>query len=523
MSGKAKSLHPLNQKVDHFAKKIKSLDELERIIARLKKSKKRVAHCHGVFDLMHPGHIHHFYAARKKGDCLVVTITKDEYVGKGPGRPVFNQRLRAESVAAVECVDYVAINDGPTAIETLRKLKPNFYVKGSDYANPEEDLSGNIGAERDAVESVGGKMVFTDEVRFSSSNILNTYFSVFSEETRLFLQQFRKRYTEDDVIRCLKDLQDMKVLVLGDAIIDEYHYCKALGKSPKETMVTTKYLSSETFAGGVLACANHVASFCGNVDLVTCLGRENSYEEFIRGHLKSNVNPHFIFRENASTIIKRRFVEPVFLSKMFQVSFIEDSHLPKETDAALRAHLLKVLPSYDVVLVADYGHGFLSPETIEVLGKKARFLAVNTQTNSANLGFNLVTKYRHVDYICIDEPEIRLAMHDKSGPIEHLIERVSKLLKTKMVMITRGHLGSVAHKNNEPFAATPIFSSEIVDRVGAGDAFFAVTAPCAAKGYPSDLIGFIGNAAGAMAVRIVCNRSFIESVPLCRFISTLLK
>lgn len=523
MSVKAKSKNLLKQKVDHFAQKIKSLDELEKIIIRIKQAGKKVVHCHGVFDLMHPGHIHHFYAARKKGDCLVVTITKNEYVGKGPGRPVFNQRLRAESVAAVECVDYVAINEWPTAIETIQKLKPNFYIKGIDYANAEADLTGNIRPEKEAVESVGGKLVFTDEVRFSSSNILNTYFSVFSEETRLFLQQFRKRYSEEDVIRYLKDLQGLKVLVLGDAIIDEYHYCKAMGKSPKETIVTTKYLSSESFAGGVLACANHVASFCGSVDLITCLGRENSYEDFIRKHLKPNVSPHFFFRENAPTIIKRRFVEPVFLSKMFQVSFLEDSYLPPAVDDALRAHLIKILPKYDVVLVADYGHGFLSPSTIDVLGKKAKFLAVNTQTNSANIGFNLVTKYRHVDYICIDEPEIRLAMHDRNGPLEPLIERVSKLLKTKMVMITRGHLGSIAHKGEEPFAATPIFSSEIVDRVGAGDAFFALTAPCAAKGYPSDLIGFIGNAVGAMAVRIVCNRSFIEAVPLNRFISTLLK
>lgn len=523
MSVKSKSRDPLKHKVDHFTHKIKSLTELEKIIAKLKKSGKKVVHCHGVFDLMHPGHIHHFYAARKKGDCLIVTITKNEYVGKGPGRPVFNQRLRAESVAAVECVDYVAINEWPTAIETIRKLKPSFYVKGIDYANADEDLTGNIRPEREAVESVGGKLVFTDEVSFSSSSILNTYFSVFSEETRLFLKQFHKRYTEEDVISYLKDLQGMKVLVVGDTIIDEYHYCKGLGKSPKETIVTTKYLSSESFAGGVLACANHVASICGHVDLITGLGRQNSYEQFVREHLKPNVKPHFFYREDASTIIKRRFVEPVFLSKMFQVSFLEDSYLPEEVDSDLRAHLTKILPKYDVVLVADYGHGFLSPATIDVLGKKAKFLAVNTQTNSANIGFNLVTKYRHVDYICIDEPEIRLAMHNRIGPLEPLIDRVSKLLKTKMVMITRGHLGSIAHKPGEPFAATPIFSSEIVDRVGAGDAFFAVTAPCAAKNYPSDLIGFIGNAVGAMAVRIVCNRSFIETVPLYRFISTLLK
>ena len=145
--------------------------------------------------------------------------------------------------------------------------------------------------------------------------------------------------------------------------------------------------------GGVLACANHIAGFCEQVDLITCLGRQNTREDFIRTHLKSNVHPTFLYRDDTSTIVKRRFVDPTFLSKMFQVSFISDSNLPEKTDLQLQEHLKKALSNYDVVLVADYGHGFLSPETIDILEKTSRFLAVNTQTNSANLGFNLITTY----------------------------------------------------------------------------------------------------------------------------------
>lgn len=512
-----------SKKVVHFSDKIKTLDELEELIKRLKANGSKVVLCHGVFDLLHPGHVHHFHAARKRGECLVVTITKDEYVGKGPGRPVFNQRLRAETVAALECVDYTAVNEWPTAIETIKKLKPSYYAKGSDYANPESDLTGNIRSEEAAIKEVGGELIFTDEVSFSSSSILNTYFDVFSEETQLFLKSFRDRYTADQVIDRLKDLSKLKVLVVGDTIIDEYHYCKAMGKSPKETIVTTKYLSQESFAGGVLACANHVAGFCGQVDLVTCLGTQNSQEDFIRTRLKSNVQPTFFYRDDASTIVKRRFVDPAFLSKMFQVSFLSDSSLPEKTDRQLQEYLKKVLPNYDAVLVADYGHGFLSPETIDVLEKNSQFLAANTQTNSANLGFNLITKYRNVDYVCIDEPEIRLALHDRHGHLEELIHRVHKLLKSTNVAITRGHIGAVTYSQAERFAYTPIFSGEIVDRVGAGDAFFAVTAPCAASRFPADLIGFVGNMVGALAVKIVCNRSFIEPVPLFRFIKTVLK
>src|SRR3989338_2117378 len=110
--------------------KIVQIEELSKLIQDLKTKRKKIVHCHGCFDLMHPGHIKHFQAAKKMGDILIVTITPDKYVDKGPCRPVFNETLRAESIAALECVDYVSINKWPTAEEALRLLKPDIYVKG---------------------------------------------------------------------------------------------------------------------------------------------------------------------------------------------------------------------------------------------------------------------------------------------------------------------------------------------------------------------------------------------------------
>ena len=144
--------------------KIRTLDELSNIVSGLKEKGETIVQCHGVFDLLHPGHIRHFEAAKREGDVLVVTLTKDIYVAKGPGHPV--QHLRAESVAALESVNYVAINEWPTAVETIKKLKPNVYVKGSDYVDEKEDLTGKIRDEEEAVRSVGGRIYFTDEITF---------------------------------------------------------------------------------------------------------------------------------------------------------------------------------------------------------------------------------------------------------------------------------------------------------------------------------------------------------------------
>lgn len=504
--------------------KIKRIDELAEIMARLRKDGKKIVHCHGVFDLLHPGHIKHFEVAKKKGDILIVTVTQDQYVNKGPGRPIFSEQLRAESISAMECVDYVAINEWPSAVEAVKRLKPNFYVKGSDYAKKDDDLTGKICEEEEAVKSVGGVLHFTDEITFSSTSLINNFLAPYSEEVKSFFQQFKKRYTCGRVIDSLKAVKDTKVLVIGDIIIDEYHYCVGMGKSQKDNIIATKLLNEEVFAGGVLAAANHLAGFCKEVTLLSYIGAKNDYKNFIASHLKPNIKTNFYYCKDALTVVKRRFVDPNFLNKLFEICYMEEAnHLPVSIENKIYEYLDSHLKEFDMVLVTDFGHGMLTPRLIKILCKKAKFLCVNVQTNSANLGFNLITKFTRADYICIDEPEIRLACHDKFSNLEKLIVEISRKIGCEKIIITRGHKGSLAYSKKDGFVEIPVFSKEIVDRVGAGDAFFSVTSPCIYKNTPVEMVGFIGNAVGATKVMIVGNRSSVEPVPLFKYITTLLK
>ena len=155
--------------------KIFEIEELVLKIGDYRACGKKVVHCHGCFDLMHPGHIKYLQAAKDMGDILIVTLTPDQFVDKGPGRPVFNQQLRAESLAALECVDLVAINKWPTAENTLRLLKPDIYVKGQEFENL-EDAAGKIQKEAEVLNQIGGELRFTREIVFSSSELINKYF-----------------------------------------------------------------------------------------------------------------------------------------------------------------------------------------------------------------------------------------------------------------------------------------------------------------------------------------------------------
>ena len=152
--------------------KIIEFEELENALRDLKSKGKKLVLCHGCFDLMHPGHIKYFQAAKAMGDVLVVTVTPDLYVDKGPGRPAFNQGLRAFSIAALECVDYVAINEWSTAEETLRLLSPDIYVKGQEFETL-EDKTGKLQKEYSVLQEIGAKIRFTHEIVFSSTELLN--------------------------------------------------------------------------------------------------------------------------------------------------------------------------------------------------------------------------------------------------------------------------------------------------------------------------------------------------------------
>jgi cytidyltransferase-like protein len=503
--------------------KFKSLDELTDLIAEAKAQGLRVAQCHGVFDLLHPGHIRHFEAARKVADILVVTLIPDEYVAKGPGRPVFNQRLRAESIAALQAVDYVAVNSGPTVAEAIYKLCPDFYVKGSESVRSDDDKAGEIREEERAIRSVGGQMYFTEEITFSSTNLLNNFFAVFSPEADEYLRGFRRQYSAEQVIEKLGALQSLRVLVLGDVIIDEYHYCKAVGKSSKSATLTARFLSAERHAGGVLAVANHVAGFAGEVHLLTYLGDPEGDEAFVHGHLKPNVRTHLVRQPGRPNVVKRRYVDPFQISKMFEVMWLNGEEPLPFAENEMLTKLAHLVPQSDLVIVADFGHGSVGRRTIEWLSEQPIFLAVNAQTNSANVGYNLITKYHRADYICIDEQEMRLANHSRYGNLVELTAQVTQRLNCQWATVTRGANGSLTFGPGGNTVHIPVFSTDVVDSVGAGDAYLSVTALCARKGYDPAVIGFIGNCVGALAVRIVGNREPVEPEPLFRFIATLLK
>jgi sugar/nucleoside kinase (ribokinase family) len=205
------------------------------------------------------------------------------------------------------------------------------------------------------------------------------------------------------------------------------------------------------------------------------------------------------------------------------VQYLNDAPIGAVEERRLRGLLDGELEGADLLMVADFGHGLMSPGLRERVSGSGAFMALNTQSNSANLGFNPVTKYARADFVSIDEPELKLAAGTQYGNLHELGERVRQRLQSGCFLVSRGGRGSFIMSEGAPITETPALAAKVVDRTGAGDALFSITAPCVRQGYPMDVVGFLGNCVGALAVETVCNREPVDPVLLYKFITSLLK
>lgn len=509
---------------DLLGAKMKSLAEVGEIAARARGDGGTVVLAHGCFDLLHMGHVRHLQEARSHGTLLIVTITPDRFVNKGPNRPVFTETLRMEMLASLAFVDYVAINTGPSAEPAIEAIRPNVYVKGQDYADSTQDVTGKILDERRLVEQFGGTFAFTEDITFSSTELINRFFNPFNPKVRGFLDSLRGDGEAEAIRALIESVASMRVLVIGDTIIDEYRYVQPMSKTPKENLIATLHQSSELFAGGVLATANHVASLCREVEVLTVLGGEDSHADFIAAHMKPNVHLHALTRSKGPTTRKCRYIDQSSMRKLFEVYYMDDTPLDGALEDKLATRIGSIAREYDLVLVNDFGHGMITTPVIQALVENARFLAVNTQTNSANFGYNLITKYPRADYICIDAAEARLAAGDKHSTMEAIVrERLIPAIHCQHIIVTQASRGCVGFIQGEAPCEVPAFADRVVDTVGAGDAFLAVTAPLMAVGGSLRHVAFVGNVTGALKVGIVGHRASIDKVSLIKSVMSLLR
>jgi len=503
--------------------KIVLLDDLVSKINTLRATGKQIVQSHGIFDLIHPGIINHLEEAKSQGNILIVTIIRDRDVRKGLGRPIFQEKLRAKNVASMSIVDFVCIVDDLIPFECVTMIRPDIFAKGKAYKERDGIIHEKVFHEEREFYFEKCRIYETSGISFSSSEIIHNLLDLYPKKIKKFIREFRKKYSFQDIVQHINLLKDAKVLLIGDGIIDEYCYCETLGKSPKSQLIVNKYINQEIFAGGVFAIANHIACTCGNVQMISLLGNVDSREDFILENLLPNVSTKFFYRNDGPTIVKRRYINSYSNQKMFEIDYINDNFVEPILEDEIIQYLEKTIPDYDLVLVSDFGHGLVSPRIQATLEQHSPKLAVNTQTNGANAGYNLITKYSRTNFICLDAPEARLATQMRHEDIELVGSELMRQITTDYLIITLGAAGSICFTKDGFTIKTPAFATKVIDIIGAGDAFFSYTAPCFVQGMAPDFVSFIGNVVGALAVQIVGNKKPVEKHELLEFIDALFK
>lgn len=331
-----------------------------------------------------------------------------------------------------------------------------------------------------------------------------------------YLKQFFKKYSEKDLINFLEQINNLKVLVIGEAIIDEYIYGSVIGKTNKSASLVFSPENTESFAGVPMNVANHLSTFCKSVDLLAMVGKDNK-ENFIKNHL-NNVTS-FFYLWDSKTITKKRYISIYNNSKVFEVY----DYVPiKFDDNCLIEHINSNINTYDLIIVCDSGHGMLTYNVRKVLKDKAKFLAINTQMNAGNVGTHSVKKYidrNHDIFICVNEREFMLATHDIWDKYLHLNDLLLDF-NINTIAITAGSSGcKIARKND--IKDIPAFADNCVDPVGAGDAFLALSSPMAYLNYPLEIIGCFGNIAGALKMFYQGNKEYITKERVYNYIKEL--
>ncbi len=447
--------------------------------------------CHGVFDVLHAGHLAYFKAAKKFGDYLVVSVTTDRYVNKGPGRPYFNHNLRAEMVKALGVVDHVVISDHPTAAETIRLIRPDYYVKGPDYRDLTKDVTGEIYNEQKAVEEHGGKLVFTEEETHSSSTLINRFFQNWSDEQRAEIEKVKSLGGLGAIERAIEKIARINVLVVGEAILDVYRFVNPEGISSKSPTVSARFLHEEIYQGGSIAIQNHLSAFAKSVTLQ---------------------------HQTAPVAKKIRYISGT--QRIFEVTEINDK---QETTEYFCDRLIENAKEADVIVAADFGHGLFEGPALKLMKDLDPFIGLNVQTNSSNFGFNVYSKHEGFDYLCLDTREARLAVHDRFDAPFDVATRVKRDIGDAFLSMTLGSNGAVFIDTDMQRYHSPAFSDVIIDATGAGDAYFAITTCLLATCCKFELIPFIGNVFAGLKTQIIGNKSAVSKASLLKACAGILK
>ena len=328
----------------------------------------------------------------------------------------------------------------------------------------------------------------------------------------------------EDCKLSLNKLNNAKILVIGETIIDQYVFCEGIGKSSKDPFIILKDLFSKKYLGGAAMVAKNLSNFGSKVTFLSALGDKYQYRSFITNKLGKKIKSSFINKFNSPTIIKKRYIEDISKYKMLGIYSLNDEPLKGAQEKKFINIIEKEISKNDIVIVCDYGHGLITDKIAELIYSSDKFVAVNAQINANNINNYNINKYKNLNCLVINETEVRNQSRDKFSKIEDVIYKISKQLNLKNCLVTMGKNGSIVYsKNNSKYYYSPAYATNVIDKVGAGDTLLAFFSSSLALKNNMNLSMFISSVAAGLSVENIANSSPINLRSLIKKIKLILE
>lgn len=450
--------------LNKFKHKLVNLNKLKKI------DKKNTILCHGVFDVVHPGHIRHLIYAKSKNKILIVSITADKFIEKGKYRPHVPQNMRALNLAALEIVDFVIIDNNKTPIKLIKELKPAFFAKGFEYSSklPKSTLD-----EKKTVEEYGGKLIFTPgDIVYSSTKIINQTLPDLSLE-KLSLLMAENEISFQDLKDTLKEFNKLKVHVVGDTIIDTYTKTSFIGGQTKTPTFSVLYDKHTDYVGGAGIVSRHLASAGAKVNFSTVAGRDK-YVKFIKKIINNDkINLNLVIDPTRPTTNKNVIISGNY--RLLKLDSLDNSPVSSDIVNQLSKYIKNV--KSDAIIFSDFRHGIFNKDNIPKYIKnikKGVFKVADSQVASR---WGNITEFKEFDLITPNEREARFALADQDSTVTSLSDSLVDKSNCNYLIMKLSERGvfcmEKVTKKNKVFFALDSFADKVVDPVGAGDALLA--------------------------------------------------
>jgi rfaE bifunctional protein kinase chain/domain len=485
---------------NEYRRKVKTVEELVKILGKRPRAKK-VIMCHGVFDVVHPGHVRHLLHAKSKADILVASVTADRHIGKGTYRPHVPQELRALNLAAFEMVDYVVIDKNQTPLENLAALQPDYFAKGYEYAAA--GMPQKTQEEAEVLATYGGELIFTPgDVVYSSSRLIEAAPPSLKIEKLLTVMD-DAGLTFGSLRDALGKLKGFRVHVIGDTIVDSYTQTALIGGQTKTPTMSVLYEGRTDYMGGAAIVAEHLSSAGAQIVFSTVLG-DDPLKDFVIDNLKkSGVDCRPFIDKTRPTTHKNAIIAGGY--RLLKIDTLDNSSISNSILEQMIASIGEV--SADAVVFSDFRHGIFNRRTIPTLNSAIPPGVYKVADSQVASRWGNITEFTGFDLITPNEREARFALADQDSGIRPLASALYDAAQCKTLILKLGDRGVLTCRNSDhealnSFFVVDSFTENLEDAVGAGDALLAY-ATLAMLATRSEVIASI---LGSFAAACECER-----------------